>query len=67
MFNQYILEAKYLDNINRVKRKNIVGVYASLEKIEEVKKILIVNGYIYVIMLIQLLYYHCIHNMILKI
>ena len=43
MFNQFILEAKYLDNINRVKRKNIVGVYASLEKIEEVKKTLIVN------------------------
>jgi len=37
MFNQFILEAKYLDNINRVKRKNIVGVYASLEKIEEKK------------------------------
>ena len=37
MFNQFILEAKYLDNINRVKRKNIIGVYASLEKIEEKK------------------------------
>ena len=43
MYNQFILEAKYLDNINRVKRKNIVGVYASLEKIEEIKKTLIAN------------------------
>ena len=43
MFNQYILEAKYLDNINRVKRKDIIGVYASLEKIEKIKKTVIAN------------------------
>jgi hypothetical protein len=38
MYNQFILEAKYLDNIKRVKRKHIVGVYANLDKVEEAKK-----------------------------
>ena len=38
MYNQFILEAKYLDNIKRVKRKYIVGVYANLDKVEEAKK-----------------------------
>ena len=38
MFNQYILEAKYLDAIKRVKRKHIVGVYANLEKVEDAKQ-----------------------------
>ena len=38
MYNQYILEAKYLDAIKRVKRKYIVGVYANLDKVEEAKK-----------------------------
>lgn len=38
MFNQYILEAKYLDAIKRVKRKHIVGVYTNLEKVEDAKK-----------------------------
>jgi hypothetical protein len=38
MYNQYILEAKYLDKIRRVKRKTIVGVYPSLEAIEKVKE-----------------------------
>jgi hypothetical protein len=38
MYNQYILEAKYLDAIKRVKRKLIVGVYANLDKVEEAKK-----------------------------
>jgi hypothetical protein len=38
MFNQYILEAKYLDAIKRVKKKYIVGVYANLDKVEEAKK-----------------------------
>lgn len=36
--NQYILEAKYLDKIKRVRKKTIVGVYPNLEKIEEVKR-----------------------------
>ncbi len=36
--NQYILEAKYLDKIRRVKRKTIVGVYPSLEAIEKAKE-----------------------------
>jgi len=35
--NQYILEAKYLDKINRVKRKTIIGVYKNLESIELAK------------------------------
>ena len=39
--NQYILEAKYLDKIKRVKKKVIVGVYPNLDKIEGVKKELI--------------------------
>jgi hypothetical protein len=38
MYNQYILEAKYLDAIKRVKRKYIVGVYANLDKVEEAKQ-----------------------------
>lgn len=41
MFNQYILEAKYLDSIKRVKRKSIIGVYSTLEQIENIKKKLI--------------------------
>lgn len=36
--NQFILEAKYLDKIKRVKKKVIIGVYPNLEKIEEVKR-----------------------------
>jgi hypothetical protein len=36
--NQFILEAKYLDKIKRVKRKTIVGVFPSLESIEPVKE-----------------------------
>jgi hypothetical protein len=39
--NQFILEAKYLDRINRVKRKTIVGVYPNLNSIEKIKKQLI--------------------------
>jgi hypothetical protein len=39
--NQFILEAKYLDSINRVKRKTIVGVYPNLNSIEKIKKQLI--------------------------
>jgi hypothetical protein len=41
LVNQYILEAKYLDSIKRCKRKSIVGVYSTLEKIEQVKQKLI--------------------------
>jgi hypothetical protein len=41
MFNQYILEANYLDKIGRVKKKTIVGVYKDLESIEPVKEKLI--------------------------
>jgi hypothetical protein len=41
MFNQYILEANYLDKIGRVKKKNIVGVYKDLESIGPVKEKLI--------------------------
>ena len=41
MFNQYILEAKYLDKIGRVKKKTIVGVFKDLESIEPVKEKLI--------------------------
>jgi hypothetical protein len=38
MFNQYILEAKYLDAIKRVKKKVIVGVYPTLEAVEKIKQ-----------------------------
>jgi hypothetical protein len=37
MYNQFILEARYLDKIKRVRRKELVGVFANLEKIEEAK------------------------------
>ena len=37
MYNQYILEANYLDAIKRIKRKYNVGVYANLDKVEEAK------------------------------
>ena len=36
--NQFILEAKYLDKINRVKRKSIIGVYGNLTKLEQAKE-----------------------------
>lgn len=41
MFNQYILEVNYLDKINRVKKKTIVGVYSNLKEIEKMKAKLI--------------------------
>lgn len=41
MFNQYILEVNYLDKINRIKKKTIVGVYSSLKEIEKIKDKLI--------------------------
>lgn len=36
--NQFILEAKYLDKINRVKRKTIIGVYGNLGNVEKAKE-----------------------------
>jgi len=41
MDNQFILEAKYLDKINRVKRKTLVGVFKDLNSMEKVKEQLI--------------------------
>jgi hypothetical protein len=41
MDNQFILEAKYLDKINRVKRKTIIGVFKDLNSMEKVKDELI--------------------------
>lgn len=35
--NQFILEAKYLDSIKRVKKSVIVGVYPNLKAIEKIK------------------------------
>ena len=43
MVNQYILEAKFLDKINRVKRKTIVGVFKDLESIEKAKSKMILD------------------------
>ena len=41
MDNQFILEAKYLDKINRVKRKTIIGVFRDLNSMEAIKDKLI--------------------------
>jgi hypothetical protein len=41
MDNQFILEAKYLDKINRVKRKTIIGVFKDLNSMEAIKDKLI--------------------------
>ena len=41
MDNQFILEAKYLDKINRVKRKTIIGVFRDLNSMEPIKDKLI--------------------------
>jgi hypothetical protein len=41
MDNQFILEAKYLDRINRVKRKTIIGVFKDLNSMEAIKDKLI--------------------------
>ena len=38
LVNQYILEAKYLDNIKRVKRKYLVGVFSNLDAVEAAKQ-----------------------------
>ena len=36
--NQYVLEAHFLDKLNRVRRKEHVGVYKNLQTVEEVKE-----------------------------
>jgi hypothetical protein len=36
--NQFILEAQYLDKMNRVRRKEHIGVYKSLQIAEEIKE-----------------------------
>jgi hypothetical protein len=38
MIEKYILEARWLDKINRCKKSSIVGVYTDLDKMEEVKR-----------------------------
>lgn len=35
--NQFILEARYLDAIKRVKKSVIVGVYPNLKAVEKIK------------------------------
>lgn len=35
--NQYVLEARYMDKLNRVRKKVHVGVYKSLQDLEEIK------------------------------
>lgn len=37
--NQFILEAHFLDKINRVRRKEHVGVYKTLQDVEKNKEI----------------------------
>jgi len=36
--NQYILEARYHDKINRVRKKEHVGVYKNLQDVEKIKE-----------------------------
>lgn len=36
--NQYVLEARYLDKLNRVRKKEHVGVYKNLQDVEEIKE-----------------------------
>ena len=36
--NRFILEAKYLDKLKRVRKDTIVGVYRDLETTEKVKR-----------------------------
>jgi len=37
MRNKYILEVKYLDNVNRCRQTSIVGVYKNLTDLENAK------------------------------
>lgn len=36
--NQFILEIRYLDKMNRVRRKEHVGVYKNLQTVEKIKE-----------------------------
>ena len=36
--NQYVLEARYLDKLNRVRKKEHVGDYKNLQDVEEIKE-----------------------------
>ena len=36
--NQFILEAQYLDKMNRVRRKENIGVYKNLQTTEKIKE-----------------------------
>lgn len=36
--NQFILEAQYLDKMNRVRRKEHIGVYKNLQTAEKIKE-----------------------------
>lgn len=38
MIEKYILEARWLDKINRCKKSTIVGVYTDMDKMEDVKQ-----------------------------
>lgn len=38
MIEKYILEARWLDKINRCKKSTIVGVYTDTDKLEQVKQ-----------------------------
>jgi len=38
MYNQFILEAHYLDKLNRVRKKELLGVYKNLQDVEKVKE-----------------------------
>ena len=38
MIEKYILEARWLDKINRCKKSTIVGVYTDTDKLEQVKR-----------------------------
>jgi hypothetical protein len=38
MYNQFILEAHYLDKLNRVRKKELLGVYKNLQDAEKVKE-----------------------------
>lgn len=38
MYNQFILEAHYLDKLKRVRKKELLGVYKTLQDAEKVKE-----------------------------
>lgn len=41
MIEKYILEVKWLDKINRCKKSTIVGVYTDMNKMEDVKRVML--------------------------